>query len=147
MTDSNNRLEELDSAQLIEIIRRERGENAKLRSRAQEAEQARDGLQHVVQASQVARWHELAKARKVREQALDDVDGRVKLTDLLGEDGRLDEGKASAALDGLKESHGYYFEQPPAVPASSGSTTHTGGQAAPAKPTWGDFLAQGQQSE
>lgn len=142
--EQNTSLEGLDVAQLVAIIRQERGENAKLRQRAQEAEASRDKLSGVVQAGQVEAWHRLAKDRKVRAEALDDLDGRVELSELLGEDGQLDEGKATTALDGLKQSHSYYFEQPAAVPASSGGGTHTGGATSTAGPTWADFLAQDQ---
>lgn len=138
MTDSN--LEDLDVAALVAIVRQERAENAKLRTRAQEAEQARDGLQRSMQAAQVDAWHKLARSRHVREEALDDLDGRVKLSELLGEDGWLDESKAAEALDGVKSSHGYYFEQPPAVPASSGSVPHLGAAGTAPAPTFGEFL-------
>lgn len=137
---SEQRLEDLDVAQLVALVRKERGENATLRQRAQEAEASRDKLGQQVQAAQVDAWHDLAKQHKVLEGALDDVDGRVKLSELLT-DGRLDSSKAQAALDGLKASHAYYFEQAPAVPSSSGSATHTGGSQQAPQPTMSDFLA------
>lgn len=94
---------------LAAMLRDKRKAEQAVRGRLRDAEADRDRLAASVQAFQSRALMQAAKAAGVIESALDDLPGRLNVTDLLGEDGTLDDDKTTAALDGLKTARPHWF--------------------------------------
>ncbi|TFC71398.1 hypothetical protein E3O45_15100 [Cryobacterium sp. TMS1-20-1] len=124
---------------LVQMLRDKRKAEAGVRTKLRETETQRDAFAGTVSKFQLDSLHTLAAAGGVLPSALDDLDSRMKVTDVLGDDGLIDPEKVTAALATLKADRPHYFPQHVAPP-SSGGTPPTGGQVTAPTASWGDVI-------
>lgn len=136
---TDDQLAQLPAEKLAQMLREKRQSEGRYRTQLREVEAERDKLSQAVSGYQRASFGELARSKQVLDSAVDDVAEKVSLAELLDESGRLDEQKATEALDALRQNKPHFFE---AAPSKSGADFTGSTAAAPVeKATWGDVLS------
>ncbi|MGO2773957.1 MAG: hypothetical protein ACTIB2_11190 [Brachybacterium tyrofermentans] len=136
---TDDQLAQLPPEKLAQMVREKRQAEGRYRTQLREAEAERDRLAETVQGYQRSTFEEFARGRKVLDSAVDDVADKVNVAELLGEDGRLDEERAGAALEELRTSRPHYFEAAPRKSSAdfTGSAAGQGDESA----SWSNILA------
>jgi len=135
-------LVELGAEKLAAMLRDKRRDEAAVRSRLKDAEAERDKLATTVQGFQGDALWSHAKDAGVVESARADLERAVPLADVLGDDGLVDAGKVSAAVQGLRETHRHYFT-PPSARSGGDLSGGTGEVPAATQASWGDVIGAG----
>lgn len=139
MEPTDDQLAQLPAERLAQMLREKRQSEGKYRTQLREAEAQRDELSQTVSGYQRASFDQFARGRKVLDTAVDDVAEKVNMADLLDERGQVDEEKAGAALDALRQDRPHYFAQPPRSSTVEPSYSSPGLPEAGA--SWGDVLS------
>lgn len=136
---TDDQLLQLPTEKLVSMLRDKRKSEAAYRTQLREAEAERDTLKGTVTGYQQKGFHEFAKGHSVLDSALDDVTDKLDVASLLSDDGQVDQDKAKAALEDLRQSRPHYFQQP--AGQSGGDFSGSVGEAPPQRETaWGDVL-------
>ena len=136
---ADDQLAQLPAERLAQMLREKRKSEGSYRTQLREAEAERDRLSEAVSGYQRASFDEFARGRKVLDSAVEDVAEKVNVSEMLGEDGRVDEEKVGAALDELRKEKPHFFAAPPSSSSAdfTGSTSEQREESA----SWGDILS------
>lgn len=135
---ADDQLAQLPAEKLAQMLREKRRSEGSYRTQLREAEAERDRLSEAVAGYQRARFVEFARGRKVLASAVEDVAEKVNVSELLGEDGAVDEKKAGAALDELRKEKPHFFQQP--QKASTVDYSNYRAEPHDESASWGDIL-------
>ncbi len=130
----------LPPERLVAMLREKRRAEAGLRERLREVEGERDAHAGVVAAYQRDELWSHAVSHRPHPSARSDIEARIPLESVLGEDGKVDAEKVSGAVQALRTQAPHYFEQ--ASPRSGVPGGGVTGEDAPGGATalWSDVL-------
>ncbi|WP_026820177.1 hypothetical protein [Arthrobacter castelli] len=136
---SDDQLLQLPPEKLVAMVRDKRKAEATYRTKLRDTEAERDKLSETVGGYQKSAFSDFAKSQRVLDSAVDDVAGSLDVSELLDESGQVDQEKATAALEELKQSKPHYFQRPP---MQTGTDRVGGSGEGNVKPeaSWGDVL-------